>query len=432
MLEAARAADRLGNVALMADALCLNRRTVMTADSPEQGNPPKIELLERALARSGDDPSLRARLAGTLAHEFLYTGDVERRAAFIALARRDLERVADPIERWQMGTPLRMATALNNDRQEWQQLDDEFALVAKAAETSGDDYEFGLALVGLFYSSLALGRPSRDEVLARLDPVLARYPHPFLWDVAMPLWIIAALVDGRTADAETLADVLERESRQHDNVREMQVYVSSARVEATRERSGLEPVIEFLKAMPLRPSDRSKPTAIPGITALALAEAGRMQEARAMIDEVCANGFRDVLDDAALAVVECTWAEAAALTGHVAACEALYERMVPRSNQHALTGGWYLGSMARYLGLFASVLGRPGEAEEWFRQAEVDHIAMRTPPWLARGRLDWAEALCRRGEVGRSEELARQALIAIGDLDLGASRSRAEKLLVTP
>ena len=173
-------------------------------------------------------------------------------------------------------------------------------------------------------------------------------------------------------------------------------------------------------------------TAIPGITALALAEAGRMQEARAMIDEVCANGFRDVLDDAALAVVECTWAEAAALTGHVAACEALYERMVPRSNQHALTGGWYLGSMARYLGLFASVLGRPGEAEEWFRQAEVDHIAMRTPPWLARGRLDWAEALCRRGEVGRSEELARQALIAIGDLDLGASRSRAEKLLVTP
>jgi len=248
----------------------------------------------------------------------------------------------------------------------------------------------------------------------------------------MPLWIVAALVDGRTTDAETLADVLERESRQHDNEPEMQVYVSSARVEATRERSGLAPIIEFLKAMPLSPSDRRKPTVIPGITALALAEAGRMEEARAMIDEVCGNGFQDVIDDAALAVVECTWAEAAALSGHVEACEALYERMVTRSNQHALTGGWYLGSMARYLGLFASALGRPDEADEWFTQAVADHIAVRTPPWLARGRLDWAEALRRRGEIARSEELARQALIAIGDLDLDASRSRAEMLLATP
>jgi hypothetical protein len=432
LLEAARAAERLDNVALMADALCLTRRTVMTADSPERGNPAKIELLERALARSGENPSLRARLSGTLAHEFLYTGDVDRRAAFIVLARRELERVADPVERWRIGAPLRMAIALvNEDREAWQQQDDELGLVADAAEAAGDDYELGLALMGRFYPSLGLGRPTRDEVLARLDPVLARYPHPFLWDVVMPARITAALVDGRVADAEALADVLERESRQHDNVQEMQIYVSSARVEAARERSGLEPFIAFLETMPLRPSDKGRPTAIPGITALALAEAGRFQEARLMIDEVSANGFRDIVNDAALAVVECTWGEAAALSGHVEACRALYERMVSRSNLHAVTGGWYLGSMARYLGLFASALGRPHEADEWFRQTEMDHVALRTPPWLARGRIDWAEALWRRGEVGRSRELARQALIAIGDLDLGVSRSRAERLLAT-
>ena len=122
-------------------------------------------------------------------------------------------------------------------------------------------------------------------------------------------------------------------------------------------------------------------------------------------------------------------AEAAALSGHVEASESLYARMVSRSDLHASTGGWYLGSMARYLGLFASVLGRADEAEDWFRQAETDHVVMRSPPWLARGRLDWAEALSRRGEVDRARELARQALIAIGDLELGASRSRAERLL---
>jgi hypothetical protein len=177
------------------------------------------------------------------------------------------------------------------------------------------------------------------------------------------------------------------------------------------------------------PSDRSKPTVISGIIALALAEAGRMQEAAVMIDEVRANGFRDVPDDAAFPVVECTWAEAAALSGHVEGCGALYARMEPRSDVHASTGGWYLGSMARYMGLFASALDRPEEADDWFGQAEAAHVAMRTPPWLARGRLDWAEALSRRGEVGRARELARQALIALGDLDLGASRSRAERLL---
>jgi hypothetical protein len=285
--------------------------------------------------------------------------------------------------------------------------------------------------MGRFYPSLGLGRPTRDEVLARVDSVLARYPHPFLWDIMMPARITAALVDGRIADAEALADVLERESRHHDNGQEMQIFVSSARVEAARERSGLEPFIAFLQAIPLRPSDEGRPTSIPGITALALAEAGRVQEARTMIDEVSGNGFRDILNDGALAVVECTWAEAAALSGHLEACQALYERMAPRSNQHAVTGGWYLGSMARYLGLFASALGRPNEADDWFGHAEMDHVALRTPPWLARGRLDWAEALWRRGEVARSQELAGQALSAIGDLDLGVSRSRAERLLAT-
>jgi hypothetical protein len=124
VLEAARAAEALGNVALMADALCLTRRTVITADSPELANPAKIELLERALGRSGDDPSLRARLAGALAHELLYTGDVERRAALVAMARRDLDQVADPVERWRVGLPLRMA-APTRDRKAWQQADDD-------------------------------------------------------------------------------------------------------------------------------------------------------------------------------------------------------------------------------------------------------------------------------------------------------------------
>jgi hypothetical protein len=56
---------------------------------------------------------------------------------------------------------------------------------------------------------------------------------------------------------------------------------------------------------------------------------------------------------------------------------------------------------------------------------------MRTPPWLARCRLDWAESLLCRGGRRRAAQLAQSALHEIGDLDLVDSRRRAERLLAT-
>ena len=72
-LEAARAAEVLGDAALMAESLCINRRTVLVEGSPEDAEPEKIALLDRALELCPEeDRSLWARLTATLAGAPLY------------------------------------------------------------------------------------------------------------------------------------------------------------------------------------------------------------------------------------------------------------------------------------------------------------------------------------------------------------------------
>lgn len=186
-------------------------------------------------------------------------------------------------------------------------------------------------------------------------------------------------------------------------------------------------MIEILPAMPI--ATQSKPDAITAVVALAMVEAGRREEARVLIDERGGNDFRDMPDDAAVPVGQCAWSEAAAMCGHERACQIFHDRMVGVADLHQVTGGWYLGATARYLGLLSDRLGRQDEADDWFAKAEKEHEIMRTPPWLARGRLDWAESHLRRGDLERAHDLARRALDTIGELELNVSRARAERIL---
>ena len=148
-----------------------------------------------------------------------------------------------------------------------------------------------------------------------------------------------------------------------------------------------------------------------------------------MLDRYGGQHFDDLSEDSARPVALSTFAEAAALVRHEQACRDLLPHLLPLAWAHQTTGGWYLGATSRYLGLVCDALDRTDEADEWFAQAEAEHEIMQTPPWLARGRLDWAESLLRRGEAGRAAQLAQSALSAVGDLDLAASRARAERVL---
>lgn len=424
-LEAARAAEVLGDAALMAESLCINRRTVLVEGSPEDPEPEKIALLHRALELCPEgDRSLWARLTATLAGELLYTGDLTRRKALSESLMRYEVEMDDPYERLQLR--LGGALALVGRRRQWMERYQADAL-ASVAVTGGDSLKHANSFFGLFMSSMELGDQAWRGALAEFQAVIARYPHPILADLQPFLEMIAGVIDGRPSDVEASATELGRLWTSHGRGLEAQVYQNSGLLQAAREKTGLEPLLDLLVGNPLY--NPNKPGAITGIMALALAESGQLDRTRDHIETFGAHDFADIADDAAQPVAHSTWAEAAALVRHDRACEIFYERLQPFSDVHQSTGGWYLGATARYLGLLSDALGSFQEANEWFALAEREHEMMHTPPWLARGRLDWAEALMRRGETKHANQMARSALQVIGDLELKVSQSRAEKLL---
>jgi class 3 adenylate cyclase len=428
LVGAARAAEAVGNVALMAEALCVSRRSVLTVDSPEGADLEKIALLERALELAVEDPAVTARLNGALALELLFTGDDKRRTTLVAATEAYRDSLDDPVERHRVWQLAGRGTPISGLYQRADQAFVEWTEVNRLAEERCDFDIAAAALAGVVHLSLYLGRPDRHQPLERLADLLARYPHPFHADEAILSRMVEALVDGRISDAEALVEAVDRQWRTHGRGREVVIYVTSGRLEIARERAGLGPLTDFMQAIPLQAVEDHRPMALGGLIALSKAEAGRVDDAVADIDRKSANGFRDIPEDYGLPVAVSAWAEAAALVGHQQACAALYDRLVVMPHIHQATGGWYLGSTTRYLALLTDALGRPQEADTWFARAVEAHKRMRTPPWLARGRLDWADSLLRREEVQRARSLAEQALLDLGNLELDASRARAERI----
>ena len=428
--EAARAAEQLGDPRLMAASLCLSNRSLLIEESPDPADLEKVALLERALELARDDPALTAELNGALALELMFTGDRQRRAALARATDEYCATVEDPIERHRLfrlaGRARSLGTYTRSDLEgywtEWEQ-------VAEAARRAGVHDIEANALSGLFYVSMWLGRPDRGDVIDRLTAALRDYPHPLLSDDLILCHMNAALIDGRLEEAEQLAERVERMSRAHGREAEAQIFGSSGRLQVTRERIGLAPLTDVLRALPGPAPETTRPTAGRGLIVLAMAESGAADGATSLLYKYGSKHFADLPEDSGLPVARSAFCEAAALLRYQPACRDLFEKMLAVADVHQATGGWYLGSTARYLGLLCDALDRSDEADGWFSRAEAEHEVMRTPAWLARGLLDWAESLVRRGRQESATELAERALAVIGDLDLSASRTRAERIL---
>ena len=428
--EAARAAEAVGDPALMAESLCTSRRTVLAEGSPEAADAEKIQLLERAIALCPDeDRMLWARLSGALAAELVYTGDFERRAALADAVESYAQSLEDPREWFTIIIGAGAARPHSQrSRSDLVRRLSNVERVAAMAAAEGDLASEVSARMAICTLHLALGNPEHRSALVDYGALLERYPHPFHLDYLVNRQMVQAVVDGMPAEVEACAGQLLRQGRAHGRGAEAQIYADSGLVQAARERFGLESLLDLLRASALY--SEAKPNVIQAVITLALAEAGREAEARAVIDRRGSGGFADIPDDAALPVAESCWAEACALVGHHEACSIFYERMLRYAGLHQMTGGWYLGSTARYVGLLCDALGRAEEADAWFAQAAAEHVRIQSPPWLARGLLDWADSQQRRGRIEAARDLAAQALTAIGDLELTVTRSRAERILV--
>ncbi len=253
-----------------------------------------------------------------------------------------------------------------------------------------------------------------------------RYPFN-RWRVAV-FRAMFLLLEGALADAE--AQALEAcqagQAAQILNAPLMlSIQLYRTRLEQGRLHEMEPAIVEFARSMAHIPAAR-------GPLALAYGHMGRLDECRRVFDAVAAADFEDYPRDS-------NWLTGLTDAAHVCwflddteRSRQLYEMLLPHRDL-VVIGSWFAacsGTVSHYLGLLATVLGAPCEADEHFAAAEETYSRMGARPLMARARLDHADMLLRLdGERNRAEGLLRAALAGLADLDMGPWQERGERLL---
>ena len=112
-------------------------------------------------------------------------------------------------------------------------------------------------------------------------------------------------------------------------------------------------------------------------------------------------------------------AETVALLDDVGSAAVLYPLLLPWANLAAADHPeGFRGSMFRYLGLLAAMIGRTDEAARHFESAIAKNAEMGVRPWLARSQLDYARLLLEDGRRTHATELVEAAEALAEELGL--------------
>ena len=95
-----------------------------------------------------------------------------------------------------------------------------------------------------------------------------------------------------------------------------------------------------------------------------------------------------------------------------------------------MAGGMYFGAADRLRALLLDRLGDHDQADALFTEAVRQHEDFRSPTWVARTQLDWAESLLGRGSPDAARTHLDAAAIALGKLDLPDNQLRLAELRV--
>ena len=425
LLKAAEIATEMGEHNIVVDALTREHRGDASAGSRDP-EPAKIEALERALASPDYDSLQRTRLTMALGQELLHEFDFTRRRELFEQALALTDQLSDPFDRLvvngrNIGSwPYSLVTRPNVERyfvctpdqvgRAWEQPDRELT---------------GHAIWLYFWGSLFLGDPSFRIAVEEQRRLYSVFPSIGAVTELLSMEVNQALIDGRFQDLDDLL----REWRSSAGRGDITEGGPGLLLwQTVRETLGTRASLPTLSDMATEREKLNTPV-VDALLAVSLAEAGEAEQAADMVDRANAAGFDVLRDDATYPITATSWAQAAAIVGHGPACRALYDLLLPTCGMHQATGFFYAGSTDRYLGVLAAAVGDDEAADQWFASAVDGHERMKSPAWLVRSRLDWAECLAAREEVDRARELALSALDGIGSLELHVSRARADVVL---
>ena len=412
---AARLAIEDGDVGAAADELCLSVRLNFSSVG-QPCDEEKISLLERTLVLVGDgDVHKRGRLLAALAGELVFTGDVVRRDAIVGELRVLIDTVEDPVARWDL-----MAGGMYEPGRRWADraaMEKVRGYCDEAVHHLADSFERRKVHELLWATSAALG--DRNGCERALEALARDTDAP--WK-RLRFAASSAYLDGRLDDHERLAGEHQAHLRSVGHHQEVFTHWYCTSLVRRREQG----TVAELPALVAAATDVR-----PAVQALA----DRLTVATVMVfsgehDSIDADGFDParLSDEGSRAATLAMMAEVVAAAGSERVIRKVLEVVEPFEGMHLVTQDIYWGSHDRLAALLRDRLGEHRLADQAFDRAVRALGALRTPVWLARTELDWAESLARRSMPGAAREHLEAARSAIGDLPLTDSRNRADRL----
>ena len=381
LLDAADLANRNGDGERIARAVLATSRGFGSVATPDEE---LIGLLRAAAdALAADDPR-RARVLALLASELTFTTAVSR--------RRELVEEALELAR-QQGDEHTLAFVLlyyvfalwfPETLDERRDACDEMVTAARAA---GDPPLLFHAAARRCSTALEAGDIRvADECLGEMTAVIEATPQPILRWRWLYYSATLALLSGQLEQAFALA----RDSGEVGiaaGERDAQPFRVALQSFIQWEQGQLGGAVEYLE---------SAIESFPGFTifgplhALALCEAGRTDEAAALLETAAADEFRSIPSNALWTTAMLTWSHVAARVEDQDAAAVLYERLEPFADQVAVTPIGAPGAIAHGLGHLAATLGLDS-VDEHFAAAVATHERLRAPLLAARSRADWEQ-----------------------------------------
>jgi len=394
LLEAAwEHASELGDVALLADIVI---EGCSLDNSPLPPWPARVEQMRGVLAGDTRGALLLAAIqAAMLAGE---PGDTARELAEWALARADS---FGPRERYFVLLHATMALGASSPIE---RVVDLARRSREAATEAGNAFELVTALSVLRLAHLGAGDLSAsDEVARAYEELVHAVRIPRYMAGVEQRRAMRALLAGRFAEAEAHANEAYALQPTDEYLEGLAVQLFAICFEQGR-FGEIRPAVEAWSAEYDRPAWKI------GLATL-LAEAGDHEAARAVLTPVLLAGLTKVVPvDDLFFLCAAAAATTIVVLGEPEYASELYEVLAPHASRVIVAGSGALcwGSVHRFLGPLAALLGNGDRASMHFEAAMAVHERLGARPFLARDRLAYAAMLrTHGGDAKRIEVLHR-------------------------
>jgi class 3 adenylate cyclase/tetratricopeptide (TPR) repeat protein len=429
LLDAGNLAQRFGGTDQLVRAALANNRVRGFASIAGQVDTERIAVLQAALDALGEaDGAARARLLANLALELAYSGDLDRRRPLSAEALSLARRVGDPV------TLLHVLLQGQPGIWDPQSVEERSATTVEAvelAERMGDPIARFWAAVQLSQQAMPLGDLAEvDRCFARLMTLAEEVGQPMLRWVATWQRTWWVLLSGDHAESERLA--IEHLQLASNMGEPDALAFFGAQFMAIRWHQGRIGELSTLIADTV--ANNPGIPAFRAAQALAHIEVGQDEEARSLLLAAAELGFAEVPSDSSWLTTLAFYAEVAARLQATGPAAVLYERLLPWRALIAFNGSTVDGSVAYYLGLLGTTLGRYDGAESHFTEATLTHHRLSAPFHEARTHVGWA-GLCiaRNGsnDPAHARELLHEALLVARRFGYEGVEGRAGAMLAS-